>query len=111
MQIPHDILPAGTLRSVIKHFVLREGTDYGEREYDLEEKIAQVRRQLDSGQAMLLYSTEDGSVNIVAAREIPLSTDGADPSRDAPGGEVERQAAMDPEQVLATLREILTPRH
>ena len=42
--IPHGELSAEALRGVLESFVLREGTDYGEREFSLEQKVAHVLR-------------------------------------------------------------------
>ena len=65
MIIPHQELAPDTLYSIIESFVLREGTDYGVAEMTLEEKVAQVREQLDSGVAVLVYSEFHESVDIV----------------------------------------------
>lgn len=64
--IPPTELSAAALRGVIESFVLREGTDYGERDVDFETKIAQVRRQLDRGEARILFDPETESIDIVA---------------------------------------------
>jgi len=64
MRIPHQQLSESTLTAVIEYFVLREGTDYGEREYSLAEKVAQVRDALDRGELILLYSPKDNSLTI-----------------------------------------------
>jgi uncharacterized protein len=49
---------------VIESFVLREGTDYGEREHSLEQKVAQVRAQLERGLARIRFDPESNSVTI-----------------------------------------------
>jgi uncharacterized protein YheU (UPF0270 family) len=49
---------------VIESFVLREGTDYGEREYSLEQKVAQVRAQLERGLARILFDPESNTITI-----------------------------------------------
>jgi uncharacterized protein YheU (UPF0270 family) len=64
--IPPTELSAAALRGVIESFILREGTDYGERDVDFETKIAQVRRQLDRGEARILFDPETESIDIVA---------------------------------------------
>lgn len=61
---PDDLQP-DTLRAVIESFVLREGTDYGERETPLEIKVAQVLRQLRRGEAHITFDPASGSVNVV----------------------------------------------
>lgn len=45
--------------------MLREGTDYGERELSLEQKVAQVRTQLERGQARILFDPESNTVTLV----------------------------------------------
>lgn len=65
MIIPHQELAPDTLYSIIESFVLREGTDYGLEEMSLAEKVAQVREQLDTGIAVLVYSELHESVDIL----------------------------------------------
>jgi uncharacterized protein YheU (UPF0270 family) len=64
ISIPHGELSAEALLGVIESFVLREGTDYGEREHSLEQKVAQVRAQLERGQARILFDPESNTVTI-----------------------------------------------
>ena len=68
VSIPHGELPAETLYKWIESFVLREGTDYGEREVTLDTKVAQVRRQLDRGDIEIVFDPNTESVNIVVAK-------------------------------------------
>lgn len=67
MKIPYQQLDAATLTALIEHFVLQEGTDYGEHEVTLEDKVAAVKAQLESGEASIVYSELHESVNIVRA--------------------------------------------
>jgi uncharacterized protein len=62
--VPHTELSADALRGVIDSFVLREGTDYGERERTLEEKVADVRRQLERGEARIVFDPETETIDI-----------------------------------------------
>jgi uncharacterized protein len=66
--IPHGDLSEDALRGVVESFVLREGTDYGERELALEQKVAHVLRQLERAEAQVIYDPESDSVDIVQAR-------------------------------------------
>lgn len=66
--VPHAELSQPVLRAVIESFVLREGTDYGEREFTLDEKVAIVERQLTRGEARILFDPETESVDIVRVR-------------------------------------------
>jgi uncharacterized protein len=68
--IPHTELSAEALRGVVESFVLREGTDYGEREISLDQKVAQVLRQLERGEARIVFDAELESVDIVVSRPI-----------------------------------------
>ncbi len=49
---------------MLESFVLREGTDYGEREYSLDQKVSQVRAQIERGQARILFDPHTGTVTI-----------------------------------------------
>lgn len=66
MIIPVNTLEHETLNAIIEAFILREGTDYGAEETSLAEKIAQVRRQLEQGLAIIVYSELHETVNIMA---------------------------------------------
>jgi hypothetical protein len=68
VEIPVEALSVEALRGLIESFVGREGTDYGERERSLEEKVADVRRQLERGEARIVFDPETESVNIVPVR-------------------------------------------
>jgi len=48
---------------------LREGTDYGEQEFSIESKVAQVNQQLKSGEAMVFFSELHESVTIISKSE------------------------------------------
>ncbi|MEM0910035.1 MAG: YheU family protein [Pseudomonadota bacterium] len=65
MIIPYEQLAHETLMNLIESFVLREGTDYGETEKTLSEKVDDVYQQLKTGEALIKYSEEYESVNIV----------------------------------------------
>ncbi|PJG60558.1 YheU family protein [Aeromonas cavernicola] len=65
MIIPWQALDAVTLTHLIEHFVLQEGTEYGEQEVTLADKVNMVRDQLQQGKAVIVYSELHDSVNIV----------------------------------------------
>jgi uncharacterized protein YheU (UPF0270 family) len=68
VEVPLDTLSEAALAAVIESFVNREGTDYGARERSLEEKVADVRRQLERGEAQIVFDPNTESVNIVPVR-------------------------------------------
>lgn len=63
--VPHTELSQEALRGVVESFVLREGTDYGERDVSFETKVAQVIRQLERGEARIMFDPVTQSVQIV----------------------------------------------
>ena len=68
VEVPHTELAPGTLRAVVESFVLREGTDYGAQDAPFERKVADVMRQLDRREAIIVYDPESDSVDIVVRR-------------------------------------------
>jgi uncharacterized protein len=64
VEVPFKELSADLLHAVVESFVLREGTDYGEKEFSLEDKVAGVIRQLKNGEAKILFDPESDSVTI-----------------------------------------------
>ncbi|CAH6783170.1 UPF0270 family protein YheU [Vibrio chagasii] len=64
MIIPWKDIEPDTLENLIKEFVLREGTDYGDVEISLQNKIDQVKHQLASGEANIVFSELHETVDI-----------------------------------------------
>lgn len=62
--VPYTELTAELLRAVAESFVLREGTDYGEKEFSLEDKVAHVIGQIKRGEAQIVFDPETESVSI-----------------------------------------------
>lgn len=65
--VPYSELSADALQGVIESFVLREGTEYGATEFSLEQKVAQVMRQLERREAQVVFDPDSDSVTIVVA--------------------------------------------
>ena len=70
MIIPFTDLSNETLENLIEQFVLQEGTEYGEHDVSLSEKVIQVKQQLKIGEAVIVYSELHESVNIVPAAQL-----------------------------------------
>ncbi len=73
VKISMQSLSEAALCGVIDDFVLREGTDYGGSETSLERKRAQVRAQLESGDAQIWFDPHTESVTIRLAQFDPES--------------------------------------
>jgi uncharacterized protein YheU (UPF0270 family) len=65
VEVPHTSLDKDLLRAVIESFVLREGTDYGERELSLDDKVRRVERLLERGDAHIVFDPRTDSVDVV----------------------------------------------
>jgi uncharacterized protein len=63
--VPYTELAEDLLHAVVESYVLREGTDYGEKEFSLQEKVAHVISQLKRGEARIVFDPETETVSIV----------------------------------------------
>jgi uncharacterized protein YheU (UPF0270 family) len=70
MIIPITDLTQDTLLNIIEGFVLREGTEYGEADVSLENKVQQVLIQLKLGDVLLVYSELHETVNIIPKQQL-----------------------------------------
>jgi uncharacterized protein len=75
--VPYTELSEEALRGVLESFVLREGTDYGEREFSLEQKVAHVLGQLRRGEARIVFDPQTETIDIVV-----VTAGGRAPARD-----------------------------
>lgn len=72
LDIPLARLAPDALAGLLEEFASRDGTDYGDRELSLAEKVASLRRQLDRGDMRLLYDSDSESWDLVS-RETALA--------------------------------------
>lgn len=70
MIIPIQEVSHETLLNIIEGFVLQEGTEYGEHDVSLADKVTAVLAQLKSGEAYLVYSELHETVNIVPKNQL-----------------------------------------
>ncbi|MGC4083336.1 MAG: YheU family protein [Vicinamibacterales bacterium] len=63
--VPHTELSEEALRGVVESIVLREGTDYGEREVAFEVKVGQILQRLQRGEAQIVFDPATESVGVV----------------------------------------------
>jgi uncharacterized protein YheU (UPF0270 family) len=64
--VPYAELAPDLLHAVVESYVLREGTDYGEREFSLAEKVEHVIGRLERGEAQIVFDPETETVSIVS---------------------------------------------
>ena len=65
LELEPEQLSAAALRGLVEEFVTREGTDYGHGEWSLDEKVAQVLRQLDAGEIRIVFDLESEMASLV----------------------------------------------
>lgn len=67
VNIPISSLSEAALAGVIDAFILREGTDYGHQDLNIDEKRKRVRRQLENGRAGIFYypATDHVAIDLV----------------------------------------------
>lgn len=70
MKVPYEALSPAALRGVIEEYVTREGTDYGMRIYNLDEKVAHVQRQLKRGEVAIVFDPDTETCNIIPAKDL-----------------------------------------
>lgn len=78
MIIPYQDINADTLDNLIREFVLREGTDYGLEDIDIDKKIADVMLQLKNGQVVIVFSELHETVNILPKEQFEVEKNSLD---------------------------------
>jgi len=66
VEIDHTLLSSDALNSILIEFITREATEYGDFEIELEQKIMQIKRKLESGEVIIIYCSNEGSCEIVS---------------------------------------------
>jgi uncharacterized protein YheU (UPF0270 family) len=69
IEIPYQGLSQDALAGIVEEFASRDGTDYGEFECSLADKISQVEVQLKSGHLTLLFDPVSQSCQIVNSKD------------------------------------------
>lgn len=69
VELDPDQLSPAALRGLVEEYVSREGTDYGHADWTLEEKVTQVFRQLERGEARIVFDIKLESASIVAVSD------------------------------------------
>ncbi len=69
--IPFKELSPEALQGVLEEYVSREGTDYGHVTVSLAQKVAAVRRLLETGHAVIVFDPDTQSCNITVRQDLP----------------------------------------
>jgi uncharacterized protein YheU (UPF0270 family) len=70
IEVPLEALSPDAITGLIDEFVSREGTDYGEHEYSLAEKCAQVLAQLRRKEVAIVFELATESTTLVTRKEL-----------------------------------------
>lgn len=75
MIIPWQEVDTETLNNLLESVVLREGTDYGDQEMSFDTKVKQLREQVKSGEAVIVFSELHESVDVVPKDRVTGNAD------------------------------------
>jgi len=78
IEIPFEQINPDTLLNMLREFVTREWADLGDSGYTLDDKVAQVLRQLETHTAIVVYDPATESWNIVTAKQLRASGSSGD---------------------------------
>ena len=70
--VPLKRLQDEVLQALLEEFATRDGTDYGERELDLEEKVERLQYQLRAGDLHVLYDLDCEQWDLVPRAQAEL---------------------------------------
>lgn len=68
--VPPEQLSDDALQGVIEEFITREGTDYGEFEFSLADKVKQVRAQLRTKIVQIVFDVRSETCTLMTREEI-----------------------------------------
>lgn len=68
LEVPWQRLSQDALDGILAEFVSREGTDYGDYDYSLDDKKQHVLNQLQRGDAVILFDPLSSTCHIEMAR-------------------------------------------
>ena len=65
MIIPPSSLPKDTLNNILEEFITREGTDYGDQELTLKQKLDRLYPQVANGEVLIVFDEALETVQLV----------------------------------------------
>lgn len=70
--VPLESLQAEVLQALLEEFATRDGTDYGERERNLAEKVERLQQQLRTSDLHILYDLDCEQWDLVPRAQAEL---------------------------------------
>ncbi len=65
MIIPPERLTMESLNAIVESVIMREGTDYGEHEFSMQEKMEQLLPQVLRGDVLISYDEDSETVTLI----------------------------------------------
>lgn len=72
IEIDHTLLSKDALDNLIVEIITRQATDYGEYELDIQIKKKQLMKKLQSGDAVIVYSSKEEICDIIRVEEFKI---------------------------------------
>jgi uncharacterized protein YheU (UPF0270 family) len=70
--VPPQRLQPDVLQALLEEYASRDGTDYGERELTLDEKVGRLQSQLNDGDLRILYDIDSEQWDLVSQAQAEL---------------------------------------
>jgi len=70
--VPPQRLQTDVLQALLEEFATRDGTDYGERESTLEQKVQRLQAQIADGDLLILYDADSEQWDLVPSAQAEL---------------------------------------
>lgn len=71
IEVPWQRISADALQNIMEEFITREGTDYGQRELSLEDKVARLQQQIECGEVLIVFDEDTQSCQLVLKESRP----------------------------------------
>jgi uncharacterized protein YheU (UPF0270 family) len=72
IKVPPQRLEVEVLQALLEEYASRDGTDYGEKELTLEDKVKRLQHQLDDSELYILYDLDSEQWDLVPSAQAEL---------------------------------------
>jgi uncharacterized protein YheU (UPF0270 family) len=72
IRVPPQRLEVEVLQALLEEYASRDGTDYGEKELTLEDKVKRLQHQLDDSELYILYDLDSEQWDLVPSAQAEL---------------------------------------
>lgn len=72
MKIPPSQLNPDVLNNILEEFITREGTDYGQQELNLQEKVERLRPQVMKGEVLIVFDERLQNIQLMSKEDYTL---------------------------------------